>query len=291
MLAYDLIAAVVGAGARGRDRLRHGARARRARSSTGGLDLTFSVAWQSVLVAYCLGVLLTLVVVTLSAWRVSVLNVSTAIRNLPDPAQRRRRGRWILGLVGLMLGALMTSSGISAKQATPLLVGCVARDRRARCPSRSRSVVNERAAYTIGGAALVVWLLLPFSVYKALVPNLSMDFSTWVVERTARRRRRLVADRLQRRPHPRCGHARVRTHQVVGSPVLRTSITTPLRNRFRTGMTLAMFTLVVFTLVVGTITTSSFTGASNNLGEVQRRLPDPRRNPTDEPHLRSRAPR
>ena len=42
------------------------------------------------------------------------------------------------------------------------------------------------------------------------------------------------------------------------TPVLRLSIAYPLRSRFRTGVTLAMFMLVVFTLVVGATITGSF---------------------------------
>jgi len=49
------------------------------------------------------------------------------------------------------------------------------------------------------------------------------------------------------------------------APVLKMSIAYPLRSRFRTGVTLAMFTLVVFTLVVGAITTGSFVGAFNDV--------------------------
>jgi putative ABC transport system permease protein len=43
------------------------------------------------------------------------------------------------------------------------------------------------------------------------------------------------------------------------------SIAYPLRSRFRTAVTFAMFTLVVFTVVVGATTTDSFTKAFNNL--------------------------
>ena len=45
------------------------------------------------------------------------------------------------------------------------------------------------------------------------------------------------------------------------TPVLRMAIAYPLRNRFRTGVTFAMFTLVVFTLVVGAVVTGSFVKA------------------------------
>jgi putative ABC transport system permease protein len=48
------------------------------------------------------------------------------------------------------------------------------------------------------------------------------------------------------------------------TPVLRLSIAYPLRNRFRTGVTLAMFTLVVFTLVVGATISGSFLRSFDN---------------------------
>jgi putative ABC transport system permease protein len=50
------------------------------------------------------------------------------------------------------------------------------------------------------------------------------------------------------------------------APLLRMSMAYPLRSRFRTGTTLAMFTLVVFTLVTGSTSTESFQSALNNTG-------------------------
>src|SRR4029450_12233159 len=49
------------------------------------------------------------------------------------------------------------------------------------------------------------------------------------------------------------------------APVLRMAVAYPLRNRFRTGVTFAMFTLVVFTLVVGAVITGSFVQANQQL--------------------------
>jgi putative ABC transport system permease protein len=230
---------------------------------TQGVDLTFSLQSRSVAIAFALGVLLTLVVVAVSAWRVSMLDVSTAIRNLPDPPRHRRHRRWRLGAVGLTFGGLMTWAGAAGAKATPLLVG-VSIVIVSAVPIATALGVPERAAFTAGGAALVVWLLLPFSVYEALVPDLSMDFSTWVANGL------LVVIGVAWLIVYNGDVILSVTTRVFGrikslAPVLRTSITTPLRNRFRTGMTLAMFTLVVFTLVVGTTTTSSFTGAMNDL--------------------------
>jgi putative ABC transport system permease protein len=61
------------------------------------------------------------------------------------------------------------------------------------------------------------------------------------------------------------------TARVVGrsrslAPVMRLSMAYPLAARFRTGITLAMFTLVVFTLVTGTTTSGSFNHAFQDVG-------------------------
>jgi len=55
-----------------------------------GFQIEFAVSARSLLIAFAIGVLLTLVVVAVSAWRVSVMTISTAIRNLPEPPSSRR---------------------------------------------------------------------------------------------------------------------------------------------------------------------------------------------------------
>ena len=83
-LAYDLIAAAVGAAlgvavAFGMVFVLSSA------LGTEGITIEHDVQLRSVVVAYTVGVLLTFVVVVVSAWRVSRLNIVTAIRNLPEP--------------------------------------------------------------------------------------------------------------------------------------------------------------------------------------------------------------
>ena len=48
------------------------------------------------------------------------------------------------------------------------------------------------------------------------------------------------------------------------APVLKTSVAQSLRNRFRTGTTIALFTLVVFVLVTGVSTSNAFIAAMND---------------------------
>ncbi len=93
--AYDLVAAVVGAilGAI----VAYGmvlvmARAFGAEDADAGLQVQYAFTWQSLLIAFALGVLLTLVVVTFSAWRVTDDVVDDG-RNLPQPPVVRRRRR------------------------------------------------------------------------------------------------------------------------------------------------------------------------------------------------------
>src|SRR5581483_8662817 len=53
-----------------------------------GIDLTFHVEWTSVVIAACLGILLTFIVVAFSAYRVSRLNIVAAIRDLDETDHR-----------------------------------------------------------------------------------------------------------------------------------------------------------------------------------------------------------
>lgn len=50
-----------------------------------GLQVTFHVSPRSLIIAYSIGVVLTFLTVTFSSWRVGNLNITSAIRDLPDP--------------------------------------------------------------------------------------------------------------------------------------------------------------------------------------------------------------
>ena len=107
--AYDLIAAAVGAilgaiVAYGMVALM--ARAFGAEDADAGLQVQYAFTWQSLLIAFALGVL-TLLVVAFSAWRVSVMTIAAAIRNVPEPPVVRKRRRIVLGGIGIVLGLLL----------------------------------------------------------------------------------------------------------------------------------------------------------------------------------------
>jgi putative ABC transport system permease protein len=262
-VAYDLVAAAVGAligiaFAYGMVLVMAGAFA-----GQGDFQISYSVKPASIAVAYAIGVLLTFAVVAFSAWRVSRMNIVSAIRNLPEPsAEKTRRRRWLLGLAGLVIGGALAASGFGSKDAITLGLG-VSLVILSLVPIARRLGVPERAVHTGTGLALVAWFVLPIS--RWLFGDLKVNFSifilaglmivigaTWTIMYNADVLLGALAGSLGR---------------IRGlTPVLRMSIAYPLRGLFRTGVTLAMFTLVVFTLVTGAITTGSFVHALNNLG-------------------------
>lgn len=258
--AYDVLAAAVGAVlglalSVGMVRLIAGAL-----SESGIVTIRYRLTWTSLVVAFTLGALLTLAVVTIAAWRVSRLNIVAAVRNLPQPPRRRRRrSRWLLAALLAAAGGALVAAAYSSKSAVALLVGgsllLVAL-----VPVIRSLGGSERLAYTVAGTGVLAWNLLPFSVYKSLVPDLRMGFdvfvlvglllvagATWVLVYNLRP----MLDGLM--------WVFGRSRHAV--PVLKTAIAAPLRNRFRTGATAGLFTLVVFTLVTGSATSASFLAA------------------------------
>jgi len=232
-------------------------------ASEPGLHLAFAVKPASLVVAYTIGVLLTLGVVAFSAWRVSRMNIVSAIRDLPDQivAMSRRRKR-IGGILIIALGYSIARSGISAKNEVTLGLGVslvilgVAR--------LSEALgANKRVVRTAAGLALIVWFIVP-SIRQHLFGAMSVNFgifilgglmivigATWTIMYNAD----ILLGAL--------GGALGRIRKIA--PVARMSIAYPLKSLFRTGVTLAMFMLVTFTLVVGATTTGSFTNAFNNV--------------------------
>jgi putative ABC transport system permease protein len=262
-VAYDLIAAAVGAlvgvaVAEGMVMV-----IASAFGSTTDLHITYAVKPASIVLAYSLGVLLTFAVVSFSAWRVSRMNIVTAIRNLPEPPVKHehRRRRLLLAIAGLAFGGLLIVSGVRAKDAVPLGLG-VSFLILSAVPLLRSLGVPERATHTGAGLALVAWFVLPLSrwLFGAMKVNFSIFVlgglmivigATWTIMYNADILLGVVGSTL----------GRVKSL----APVLRMAMAYPLRGLFRTGVTLAMFTLVVFTLVVGATTTGSFVHAVDNV--------------------------
>jgi putative ABC transport system permease protein len=228
-----------------------------------GIDIYYSVSPRSIVLAYALGVLLTLAVVTISAWRVSVLNIANAVRNLPEPPRERHRRRWVLPILVVGAGGLLTVAGISSAQGTSFLLGVSLAIVGASTIAR-RLGANDRLAYTTAGLAIVVLWLLPWHVLDNIT-EFSWGFDAFLVGGLA-----IVVGSTWALMHNASlllgGVSWTFRRLRALAPVLKLAMAYPLRSLFRTGVTLAMFTLVVFTLVVGTTVSISFMDAYDEEG-------------------------
>jgi putative ABC transport system permease protein len=220
------------------------------------LDLRYSLSGRSLAIASSLGVLLTFGVVTVSAWRVSRLNIVSAIRDIPELEDTRPKRRWLGVTMGLLFGTVLAVSGAASKTYLPWMLG-ISLIVIAVVPLVTLTGRTTRFAYTSCGLLLIVLWLLPLSAFDALLGEMSKDFSIWIASGliivvAATWVITYNADVLLR------AIAKVASPFASLRPVMRMAAAYPLKSRFRTGITMAMFMLVVFTLVTGSTIPAAF---------------------------------
>lgn len=210
-----------------------------------GLDIVFTFSLQNMVIAFTLGMVLTFLIVAISAWRVSRMNVVRAIRDIPEPDRKGRSVRGvILALVVPIAGALAVWQGYEAEQAglylfgiSLVIIGLALLTRILRVP--------DRIAFTLAGLALVGLWVSPFDVgTDGMSEGIDLFFISgimiviggiWVVIYNS--------DLL-------LGAVVALFGRIRGlPPVLKTAVSYPMQSRFRTGMILALFSLVIFSLV------------------------------------------
>jgi len=222
-----------------------------------GFELVYHFTISGLMISYTMGVVLTLVVVFLSARRVSRFNIVSAIKDIPEPQQVGGRGirGLIMAILFPLLGLLLLSSGLQAKQLVPytlgaslMIIGLCLLARRFRLP--------DRAAYTLAGVALLAFWLTPAKYHPygdqmssgieifILSGVMMVAGAVWVVMYNS--------DLLLAAIRSLFGRIKAL------APVLKTAVAYPMASRFRTGMAMAMFSLVIFTLVVVSTINASF---------------------------------
>ena len=207
--------------------------------------IVFATSPQKVLLAFCMGMVLTFAVVLISSWRVSRLNVVRAIRDIPEPD---KRGRTVWGvLVAVLLplaGAVAFWQGLVTDTMALYLGGTSLFLIGAALLARVLGL-SDRIAFTASGLVLLALWLTPASITAPadmargpemfFVSGIALVVAgVWLVVFNADVILRVVVAAFGR---------------IKGlPPVLKTAVKYPTQSLFRTGMTLAMFMLVVFTL-------------------------------------------
>ena len=294
-----------------------------------GFAFSFSVTVYSIIVAFCIGLILTLITVIFSAYRVSKLNIVVAIRNLPEefvpsttkPLIRRilefvrwifgpaymirelirsvRRHEdvgmailklvftllvigWVIGLLAAFLriftpylnqgwpiaivGIVLATFGFvneSAWQAyggVSLTVYGVAMLALAlMIRFRLREAVASRISYTVTGLLILIIWAMPQRYIENITQNLDFGIemfilagffmvsaAVWVVMYNS--------DIIVRGLQATFGRS------TALRPILKPAVAYAVANRFRTGLTVAMFALVIFVLMSFSILNQSFNG-------------------------------
>jgi putative ABC transport system permease protein len=246
---------------------------------------SFTITGQSMVTAYVVGFLLTLVTVTAASYRASRLNIVRAIRDVPEPPPTRRTYTFLA-----YLGALLFVLGLLAFRATyqgttdmsdPILAGAMVILGAGLVSAR---FLRNRPVFTVVGAALAVWAgWVPLHTYLlgdhhsgtifiVFVEGILMVGGTLMIVLfnapfLAGLLRRLLGAKGQ------------------SSPVIRIGLDYPTRQVTRTAVSLTIFSLVVFTMVATAAFGSTVQGNLNNevadqsggysfFGESQVPLPD-----------------
>ena len=232
------------------------------------LQVRFRAAPTSIVIAYCLGVLFTFVVVTLSAWRVSRLNIVAAIRDLeepPGPGRTSRFGRTMRLLFGpliAILGGVLIYYGNDSipllQAAASLLLTGVAY--LVGWFLEQRDVRGERVqrfVYTIIGLGLLTTWALPWSrwIDTGLDPNSISN--VWFLLNFVLGAPLLILGAILVVMFNADTLAWIVSRLLGGisflTPVLRTAIAYPLSSRFRTGMAMLLFAMIITTVTLMTV--------------------------------------
>ncbi|MCH7952391.1 MAG: ABC transporter permease [Chloroflexi bacterium] len=213
-----------------------------------GFSFTPHVSLRTIVISYCLGVVLTFLTVAFSSWRVSTLNIVSAIRDTPEYSNKRMGWRGITAWALLIAASVyLVYLGLQSDTAFPFALGVTLITVGATVFATYFGA-PARPAYT----AMSLFLLLFWGftagdrlqwLFGTLDGDIEMFFLSGVAMVTASTFFIIYNLDILLAFLSRAGGA-------FGSilPSLRTAVAYPMADRFRTGMTLAMISLVVFSL-------------------------------------------
>ena len=136
---------------------------------------------RSMVVAFCLGVVITFLAVTLSSWRISRLNVVAAVRDIPDVTNPTRKKRTLLGgALAVVAGAGLILLGRDTEQLAWFTIGV------SLVPFGLALVlrffgVPSRPVFTTVGLALLVFWLMPDDLFTRIFGEYNGNFEMFFV--------------------------------------------------------------------------------------------------------------
>jgi putative ABC transport system permease protein len=233
-------------------------------ASAGTFQFHFQVAPVSIVAGYCLGVLLTYIVVTVASWRVSRLNIVAAIRDLPEEASARPRstfnkvwrsafGPILIALaIALMLNGTYTTIllGVSL-----LLWGIATLALRILERTSIRPDTLGRIVYTtLGLGVLLVWAVPWNTVTGSTTRDILQQDQLLAILPFVLRGPMIILGAILAIMFNAEAISWLVSRVLGGipsiAPILKTAIAYPLNARFRTGMAMVMFSIVISTVTI-----------------------------------------
>jgi putative ABC transport system permease protein len=216
----------------------------------GGAGITWALhfEWNSIGIAMCAGFLITTVTVVAASWRVSKLNIVRAIRDIPEPMLAKSEKKYVVtGIAGIVLGVLLTLSGSSSKQAMSIMAGpCLLVLGASLVAVR---FVSPRIPFTLSGIFMIFWEIDPTDFKTSIFGELSGGLEMFIVSGVILVTGGVLmvmfnSDMLLD------GLMSIFGRGKALMPVFKVAISYPLNKKFRTGLTLFIFSLIMFTVIV-----------------------------------------
>lgn len=225
-------------------------------------EIQVQVQPQALILSFCLALLLSLLTIFMTAWRISGMNIVSAMRNLTTTTQKPRSIWRVIG--SLVLALYVIGSGV-----TPIIFGYIGKQK--------SSIIVGITIIAFGLGLLLKWGMGWFALSSAKQNRITFSFVgiLWLIiwlTPYAIRDRVLQVEAFANGTDLFIISGFVTILAVIIllvynanliqsglnlflnrlgklTPILRLSIAYPLQQRFRTGMTLAMFALVSYMIV------------------------------------------
>lgn len=217
---------------------------------------------ESLIMAFSAGFLLTMVTILFTVNRISKLNIVRAIREIPEPpVSKTSRKLLYISIAGLVLGVILIIAGMSSGRlwlpVTGVSLAIIGMG------TISRRWVGDRIAYTGVGIFLLIWWFLPLdllSPFEDYTGGMEMFILSGLFLVTAgimiiMLNGTVITDALEKTAGSGKG----------SKAVVLSAISHPLKERFRTGMTMFIFALIIFAIIVMSMIVGIF---NTNMGRM-----------------------
>lgn len=221
------------------------------------ITIRAATSWQSLIIAYTLGVVVTFITIAVSSWRVSRLNIVRAIRDIPEPQRQRASRRWLIfGILGAVVGALLIMTGSNSHKLFPFSMG-ISLVPLSLAVALRRFGLPARLLYTVASLLVLAFWLSPPSLNDRLWGKLDGGMEMFFVSGIMMVAAATIAI---------VWNAEIGTG-IIGFfgrtfsrwlPAVKTAVAYPLASKGRTGMTIALFSLIIFSLVMVATIDSNF---------------------------------